>query len=182
MKKEVFVWQIVGFIFTCIFGVLLHFLFDWTGGSISVAPFSAVNESIWEHMKLLFFPMFVFALIENRYIGKDYPCFWYVKLIGIVLGVVLIPVLYYTTNGAFGEMPDWVNIVIFFVTAMVSYLVEFKMFQDGCKECRFSMAAFTMLLLIALIFIIFTFLPLQIPLFRNPVTGEYHNNFYNLAE
>ena len=110
MKKSVFIWQILGFIFTGVAGVVLHFLFDWTNQSIIVALFSAVNESIWEHMKLLFFPMFVFAIIESRYIGNDYKSFWCVKLIGIVLGVALIPILYYTINGIFGSTPDFVNI------------------------------------------------------------------------
>lgn len=173
MKKSLYAWQFAGFVFTGIFGVLLHFIFGWTGGSISVAPFSAVNESIWEHMKLLFFPMFVFALIENKYIGKDYPCFWCVKLIGITLGVMLIPVLYYTINGAFGKAPDWVNIVIFFVIAAMVCLGDVKMFQQDCIDCEFPMAALTMLWLIALTFIIFTFLTPQFPLFQDPITGGY---------
>ncbi|MBE7055804.1 MAG: hypothetical protein E7392_06810, partial [Ruminococcaceae bacterium] len=65
MKKTVSRWQLAGFIFTGIAGVILHFLFDWTGGSVLVAPFSAVNESIFEHMKLLFFPMLLFAFVER---------------------------------------------------------------------------------------------------------------------
>lgn len=75
MKKSLKFWQIGGFVFTAIAGVLLHFLYDWTNQSIIVASFSAVNESIWEHMKLLFFPMFVFALIEYKFIGKNYENF-----------------------------------------------------------------------------------------------------------
>ena len=127
MKKLLSAWQVAGFIFTGIAGVILHFLFDWTNESIIVAPFSAVNESIFEHMKLLFFPMFVFALIESRYIGMEHKNFWCVKLIGIVLGVGLIPVLYYTIRGVFGIIPDWVNIAIFFLTAAYSYLIETKL-------------------------------------------------------
>ncbi|MBR5155491.1 MAG: hypothetical protein IKW62_03275, partial [Clostridia bacterium] len=88
MKKSLYTWQIIGFIFTCIAGVILHFLFDWTKNSVIVAPFSAVNESIWEHMKLLFFPLLAFAFVENQYIGKKYKSFWCVKLIGIVSGTI----------------------------------------------------------------------------------------------
>lgn len=43
MKNLLKRWQIAGFIFTGIAGVLLHFLYDLTGQSILVAPFSAVN-------------------------------------------------------------------------------------------------------------------------------------------
>ena len=62
MKKSLNLWQLAGFIFTGVAGVLLHFLFEWTGKSIFVAPFAAVNESIWEHMKLLFVPMFLLKI------------------------------------------------------------------------------------------------------------------------
>ena len=52
-------WQKIGFFFTVVFGVLLHFLYEWSYNSVWIAPFSGVNESTWEHMKLLFFPMFI---------------------------------------------------------------------------------------------------------------------------
>ncbi len=182
MKKSICLWQFVGFVFSSVLGVLLHFLFDWTGGSLSVAPFSAVNESIWEHMKLLFFPMFAFAIIENRYMGKEYPYFWRIKLIGIVLGVVLIPVFYYTSNGAFGKAPDWVNIVIFFVSAGVSYVAGNWLFKQAFINCKWNSKALFTLWMIALIFVIFTFFPPEVSLFRDPVTGGYHNIFHNSTE
>ncbi|MBQ9756791.1 MAG: hypothetical protein IJW15_00010 [Clostridia bacterium] len=173
MKKSLYKWQLAGFIFTSIAGVLLHFLFDWTSGSVLVALFSAVNESIWEHMKLMFFPMFFYALVESRYIGKEYKNFWCVKLMGIVLGVVLIPVVYYTINGIFGMTPDWMNITIFFVVAATSYFVETQLFKKGGESCKSSRIVLVTLWLVALIFVVFTFAPPQIPLFRAPVTGTY---------
>ena len=113
LKRSLKLWQIGGFVFTGIAGVLLHFLYDWTNQSIVVAPFSAVNESIWEHMKLLFFPMFVFALLEYKVIGKNYENFWCAKLVGTIMGLLLIPIIYYTYTGALGVNADWFNIVIF---------------------------------------------------------------------
>lgn len=173
MKKLLSVWQFSGFIFTSIAGVILHFLFDWTNKSIFVAPFSAVNESIWEHTKLLFFPMLVFALVERRYIGKEYKSFWCVKLMGIVLGIVLIPVLYYTINGIFGSTPDWVNIAIFFVAAAVSYFAETKLLKQNNAYCRSPGTALVILILIALLFMALTFIPPYIPLFEDPITKTF---------
>ncbi len=170
MKKSITKWQLAGFVFTGIAGVLLHFLFDWSGGSIIVAPFSAVNESVWEHMKLLFFPMFIFALVEGRYVSNS---FWCIKLTGIVSGVVLIPMLYYFINGAFGETPDWVNISIFFITAATSYFLETWLFGNACISCKSSKVALLVLCAMASMFVAFTFAPLQIPLFEDPVTGGY---------
>ena len=96
MNQSISYWQVAGFLFTSIFGTFLHFLFDLSGQSMIAALFSAVNESIWEHMKLIYYPMFLFALIENRFGRKKYKHFWCIKLMGILLGLLLIPVIYYT--------------------------------------------------------------------------------------
>lgn len=169
MKYSLKTWQITGFFFTGVVGVLLHFLYDLTGGSVLVMPFSAINESIFEHMKLLFFPMFAFALIQSRYIGKNYPDFWCVKFIGILTGTILIPVLYYTLNGAFGSLPDWTNIAIFFITVLISYILETRLFKSDSKMCSSGENAFLLLCLIAVIIASLTFLPLDIPLFWDPL-------------
>ena len=99
MKVSIPVWQMGGFVFTGILGTFLHFLFDLAGGSLWAGLFSAVNESIWEHMKLLFYPMVLFALVEYGFWGKETPGFWKVKLPGILVGLTLIPVIYYSYTG-----------------------------------------------------------------------------------
>lgn len=94
-------WQASGFAFATLGGTILHFLYEWTGNSILVAPLSGVNESTWEHMKLLYFPLFLFALVQSRFL-RDRKNFWCVKLLGTVLGLILIPVLFYTIHGIVG--------------------------------------------------------------------------------
>lgn len=165
MRKPLIVWQSLGFIFTGVLGVILHFLYEWTGENSFVAGFSAVNESTWEHMKILFFPMFVFAFLENTRLRKTYKSFWCVKLLGIVLGVISIPVIFYTLRGVFGTTPDFVNIAIFYVAAFISYFAETKLFINGNFDCENSGISFLLLCCIALIFVLFTFEPPNIPLF-----------------
>ena len=57
-------WEIIGLLWTLAAGNLLHFVYDWTGKSVAAALFSAVNESTWEHMKLLAVPWILFSLVE----------------------------------------------------------------------------------------------------------------------
>ncbi|MBO5909447.1 MAG: hypothetical protein J6Q67_06725 [Clostridia bacterium] len=172
MKRNLSLWQLAGFAFTALGGTLLHFLFDWTNKSVLVAPFSAVNESTWEHMKLLFFPMFVFALIESRFF-KEHENFWCVKLVGIITGVVLIPILFYTYNGVFGKSSDWINITIFFISAAASFIVETRLFKQNRLECNRPRLAFLLICVIGIMFIIFTFATPQIPLFADPLSDLY---------
>ncbi len=172
MKREISLWQLVGFGAVSLLGTLLHFLYDRTGSTIA-ALFSAVNESTWEHMKLLFFPMLLFAIIQRVFIGKEYENFWCIKLKGTLLGLILIPVLFYTLGGILGSTPDWVNIAIFFVSAAIAFLYETRQFKRGSLPCRWSKLAFFALCLIALSFWIFTFFPPAIPLFQDPIDGSY---------
>lgn len=173
MKKAVPTWQILGFVFTGILGTFLHFLFDLTGENAAAALFSAVNESIWEHMKLLFYPMLLFALIEYKAWGREKPEFWCIKLKGILLGLVLIPVIYYSYTGILGVSADWFNITIFFMAAGVTFWIETKLFRQG-KSCRIgSRLSFVLLCLIGVAFSALTFLTPHIPFFRDPITGTY---------
>ena len=163
MKRSVVFWQTVGFVFTAIAGILLHFLYDWSGQNFVVGLFSAVNESIWEHMKLLYIPMLVFALVERRFIKNQN--FWCAKLIGISVGLFLIPVSYYTYTGAFGVFVDWLNIAIFFISAFASYFVETKLLKSEREFCILPLACLLVLVSIGIIFVAFTISPPNIPLF-----------------
>jgi hypothetical protein len=173
MEKKIPVWQMAGFLFTAVVGTLLHFLFDWTGGNGVVALFSAVNESIWEHMKLLFYPMVLFAVIEYFAWGREVESFWCIKLIGILLSLVFIPVVYYTYTGILGVNADWFNITIFFLAAGLGYFVETKLFQRRFVCPLPDWAAIGGLCLLAAAFTVFTFYPPRIPFFRDPQSGAY---------
>ena len=172
MKQHTTLWQWAGFAAVTFVGTILHFLYDWTGGSILVSPFSGVNESTWEHMKLLFWPLFFFALVQRLFF-KDQENYWCTKLAEILLGLTLIPVLFYTYNGAFGKSPDWFNIAIFYISAALVFLFEWWAFKQDRLQCKYPQLAFAAICLIGVLFVVFTFAPPQIPLFRDPVSGTY---------
>lgn len=172
MKRSIGLWQLLGFAVTSLGGTLLHFLYDWTGKAVFVAPFSGVNESTWEHMKLLFWPLFVFAIVQSFFF-RDREEFWCVKLRGILLGLVSIPVLFYTYNGVIGKSPDWINIVIFFFSAAIAYLYETRQFNNETTPCKSPKIAIALLCVIAVLFVIFTFSTPEIGIFKDPLTGTY---------
>lgn len=170
MKRSISLWQLAGLAFTAIGGTILHFLYEWTH-SPSVIPIAAVNESTWEHMKILFFPMFFFAILQSFFF-KGYGNFWAVKLLGITLGVLLVPTLFYTLNGAFGKTSGIVNILLFFISAALAFFVEGILFKYTQNKFL-SKLCFTLLCIIAVLFILGTFLPPKLPLFQDPQTLKY---------
>ena len=172
MKKSIGLWQLWGFAVTSLGGTLLHFLYDWLGEAIWVAPFSGVNESTWEHMKLLFWPMFVFSIVQSFFF-RDIQSFWCIKLKGTLTGLMLIPILFYTYNGAIGKSPDWLNIAIFFVSAAVAFIYETRSFKKEPLKCRSRWLSFAALCAIALLFVVFTFFPPTLGIFKDPITGAF---------
>ena len=172
MKQPLAFWQFAGFCLTSLGGTLLHFLYEWTSNALVVAPFSGVNESTWEHMKLLYVSWLAFALVQSRFF-RDCRGFWWVKGRGIFAGLITIPVLYYTYNGAFGKSPDWLNIAIFFVAVAVTYGVEYRHFRKGVAARRWAALPLGGIVLLGVLFVVFTFAPPALPLFRDPLTGGY---------
>ena len=170
MKHSVGLWQLWGFATASLGGTILHFLYDWSDKSAFIAPFSGVNESTWEHMKLLFWPMLFFAVVQSVFF-REHKDFWWIQLRGILLGLALIPILFYTYNGVIGRSPDWVNIAIFFVSAAAAYLYETRRFHAQTLRCSSSKIPQIFLGVLALLFILFTFRTPQIGIFRDPIDG-----------
>lgn len=173
MKHSTVRWKIAGLLFTAVLGTVFHFLYEWSGRNPAVALISPVNESIWEHMKLLYYPMLLFALLEYGFTQPPGPRFCCNKLKGLALALPLIPVLYYTCCGILGHSTGWINITIFFLAAGVGFWYEVRLVQRP-RPCPLpAWAAVTLLGLIGLCFVVLTFVPPHLPLFRDPLSGGY---------
>lgn len=172
MKRSIGLSQFLGFAVTAFGGTILHFLYDWLGEAVWIAPLSGVNESTWEHMKLFFWPTFLYAVAQSFFF-RNREAFWCVKLRGILLGLLLIPILFYTYNGVIGKSPDWFNIAIFFISAAIAYIYETRRFNTHKLPCRSPKIPIAILGAIALLFVIFTFATPEIGIFKDPLTGSY---------
>ena len=172
MKRTVWLWELFGFAFVSIGGTLLHFLYDWLGGALWIAPFSGVNESTWEHMKLIFWPMLIYAVFQSFFF-RDYDKFWCIKLRGALIAWGLIPIIFYTYNGVIGKSPDFINIAIFFISALFAFIYELRAFNKDSIRCKSERAALAVLLFIALLFVIFTFNTPRIDIFKDPISGSF---------
>ena len=93
MKNKVLIWEIGGFLFVGLIGAALHFTFEMSNySSMEVAYFSAVNESTWEHLKMVFFPGLVFALIQYTYVRDAVNNYILAKVAGLVIMPLIITI------------------------------------------------------------------------------------------
>lgn len=163
--------QITSAIFTMILGTLLHFTFSWSGNNLFVGSFSAINESTWEHLKLLFFPMLITTIFGHFYIGKNIPKFLCAKTLGIIFAILFIIIFFYTYTGILGTNFAFINIVAFLFSVVLGEFLAYKI-MFSIFSCN-NKIAIIVLITLFLCFIIFTYFTPQIGLFKEPVTGQY---------
>ncbi len=178
-KKRSLFYLTAGILFTALAGTALHFLFDWSGRRLSAALIAPVNESVWEHLKLLFFPMLFYSVWEYL-IRKPGPAFLSSRTCGILSGLAAIVFFFYTYTGIFGTDVFWADILIFLAADILAFLISFFSEKrknscpdpaDGCRSA--SLLCVSLLLLLTLLFFLLTFFPPAIPLFQDPQTGGY---------
>ena len=174
MRRQLLWWELAGFLFTAAAGSLLHFVYEWSGGSALAAAFSAVNESTWEHMKLLFFPMLLFSVVQVIALGRQYPNFLAVRAVSTLAGLLLIPVLFYTYTGILGEDVPWVDVTIFMLSALAAFALDWRLLRRGRWDRGWQQVLGLLVLWgLAFLFVYLTFHPPGFGLWQDPVTGGY---------
>ena len=171
-KRTIFWYELVGMVVIIILGTLLHFTFEWSGFQEIVGVFSAVNESVWEHLKIAFMPSILFMIIEYRYLYKKTNNFFFAKTLGIYTVMVIIPVIFYTYT-IFIEHNLTIDVLSFMFAIIVGQLVSYKMLTFKKLSKNLRLISIVALIILGLAFVVFTFYPPQIHLFQDPVTGEY---------
>ena len=168
-KNKLLKFQIFSVIFTWIFGTLLHFTYEWSNENIIVAAFSAVNDSTWEHLTLLFFPRLITTVIGYFDLSPkdEYKNFLCAKTIGILAALSFVVVFFYTYTGIIGTNFAVLDIGSFFVGVFLGEFVAYKMTLS--MKCCNKLGAVIVLTILLLCFITFTFNAPSIGLFRNPV-------------
>lgn len=163
LKKE----MIKGILFVSIVGTLWHFVYEWSGQNPIAGLFFPVNESTWEHMKLLFFPMLLYAFYLYKKRKDAFPCILSALLYGILSGTFLIPVLFYTYKGILGHDCIVLDIAVFIGSVILAFWDVYK----STLSCRLKpVLPFLIITVITttICFFIFTYYPPAIGLFTVP--------------
>lgn len=158
-------------VFAC--GVMLHFVYDWSGGSRALAVFVPVNESVWEHLKLVVVPMAGFGLVETRWVA-DRRRLWWAKFVEVLVSASFIVAFFYTYTGALGVnsvVP--VDVLSFFVAVVGGQWLSYRMITATGLPRVPRRVSVTGITLVLVAFGLLTFLPPHVPLFQEMGTGTY---------
>ena len=168
---------LTGILFTVLLGSLLHFTYEWSGHLTAVSLFSAVNESTWEHLKLLFMPMFLYSAAETLLLGRCFPGLMKARAFGCIAGMFIITALFYTYTGIIGRNYLPIDIAVFLIGAAAAFLlstrtVKPRTWQAGQKkrpdDKTSSLGGLAVFLLLFFFFVWFTAYPPRLGIFQPP--------------
>lgn len=166
------IFSIFGFVFTSLVGTLLHFLPDILQNNFIylIAP---TNESVWEHLKLLFYPYLIFMIAEYFAWGRETTGFLGAKVRGVIIGQALIVAAHYVYSGIIGKSLSWLDITLFFVGTAAAYIIPYLYVKRGGAKRFSTSTAIALFLMQIVLFSVFTFAPLRLGIFLDPQTGTY---------
>lgn len=171
-RKKVLKWQVLSVIWVIIVGSLLHFVFEWSGNAPIVGAFTAVNESVWEHLKLGYWSMILFCFIEYPFIKKYASNYFFAKAIGIFAMNLFIVLFFYSYTAIIGRSILFLDIGSYVVGAIIYGIISYKIMMRSFEK-NVNMIGLVLLIIFGVLFILFTFYPLHLPIFKDSQTGIY---------
>ena len=167
---------IIACIVSILLGVFLHFAYDLSGQNTIVGIFAPVNESVWEHLKLILIPFTLFSIGFYFYTKQKFSNLLLVTLFGNIVGMFVVTTLYYLGDAIFSGDNMIYNIIIYALGVMSSYLIlYFGIYnKDFIEETKSStLVGACALTLLFTIFLTNTFSPIKLDITRDPVTKTY---------
>lgn len=164
--KQLKSYTIAGLFFVLIIGTLSHFFYEWSGNNFIIGLFSPVNESVWEHMKLVFYPMLLYSAFAAYKLNNTYPEINSALAFGILSGSFLVPVLFYTYTGILGKRYSVIDILIFIISVIAAFYVSYR-FTLSVRIKNYSSVLWAVVFLMIIVFILFSYNPPELELFNS---------------
>ncbi|TFG15701.1 MAG: hypothetical protein EU535_01200 [Promethearchaeota archaeon] len=173
MESKIKNWEIIGVFFLIIVGSFFHFLFEISNYNIVVAAFAAVNESVWEHLKLAFFPLLIFSIIEYYYIKELTTNFIIAKAVAGYLMPFFIVIIFYSYTAVLGDNLLIFDVLSFIIAVFVGQLISYKILILPVSSKSLTIISWIAIIMLAIIFVLFTYFPPELPIFQDSTNGQY---------
>lgn len=174
MNRRLFRWELLGIPFVVLMGSALHYAFAWSGNWNPIALMAPVNESVWEHFKLAFWPGGLWAIIEYAALKLDARAFWSTKGYALLVSPILIVILFYGYTAMLGRNVLALDIATFVIAVAAAQLASAQLFSANIQARRVSLIGIGLLVCQLAAYSTFTFFPPPLGLFedgRNGIRG-----------
>ena len=165
IKPETY--TLIGILVLFVVGSLFHFLYSLTGECFIVGLFVPINESIFEHTKMVVLPIFIWWFIFYLFRKKDlFVNAWFTSaIIAMISAIIAIPMLFYFYSQAFGIESLVIDILTLLVSLAIGQILGLHYYRHG-KGIEYHFAIVLMIVIIIL-FAFFTINPPAFPIFNS---------------
>ena len=168
-----FFWYcVLGWVLVSLAGSMLHFAYQWAQCHWAVGFLVAVNESVFEHLKILVFPLLLFWFVDYLLFGHAVS-----RLISATFAIysgvaflVLIHVLVSVLAGYEGLVFD---IVLFIVSAFVAQLAGYWSLYMQFRHWLWVLIIILCFVVAVICHVFFTVCPPHIPVLFQDFRGFY---------
>jgi hypothetical protein len=164
--------EIIGALLSIFFGSALHFVFELSGYQKIVALIAAVNESTWEHLKLGFWPLLLWSIIEYFVFRKKIRNFFFSKFITLFSFCILVPSVFYIYTFILGDNYLPLDILTFIISVLLGQYFGYKIMTSN-KNYNLEKIGVILIVVMVIKFLLFSYFPPKIFLFKDPVSGGY---------
>lgn len=163
---------IIGTILVTIFSVLFHSVYD-KFPNIFTSLLFPVNESIWEHNKMILLAFFVWTIIERIFNkgsgGVIFKDLMQVIFCIIILDITFTPFYLYVLNTQDNLV---ITIIWYVISIILSFIVGDKYFNKSDNK-TVELNSLIIFLLLGICFAILTYNPLKLPIFYDYQSQSY---------
>ncbi|MBR3840079.1 MAG: hypothetical protein IKM20_02970 [Erysipelotrichales bacterium] len=168
MHKSFEQYELIGFFAVVVLGIAFHSLYELTSESIIVGLICPINESIWEHLKLLFYPYLIYLIFEIYTTKNTYSQLIIYKFYSVCLGMLTILILHYTYSGIIGKTYIIADISTFIISVAVSFFTSYYLIIHDTENKQTTKLGILLFIIMSLVFTFFTFYQPDLPLFEAP--------------
>jgi len=164
MQKPL-VFELLGILFIIAAGSLLHFAYAWSGNAWWMGIFAAVNESVWEHLKLAYWPALIWSVFGWVVIGHSTPNFWIARAAALISMPLVIALGFYAYTALLGHHALVFDLVLFGLAIVIGQMAAVAIYRSQPLARRMAGLALLVVLTETVSFVGLTFFPLELPIF-----------------
>ncbi len=173
MKKTILKWEIIGIIVIVMLGALFHFMFELSNYWSPLGAIFPVNESVWEHLKLPYWPLIIFSLIEYGFIKERANNFVIGKIISFLISISTILIVFYSYTAILGVELLIVDILSFVIGVIIGQLVSYVILTKESLSRSYISTSWIIFIAFGILFAVFTYFPPLLPMFQDSESGLY---------
>ena len=160
---------IINAILTFLLGFLVHGIYTWFPSVITtIFP---VNESLYEHVKLIYLSPIISTLIIGVFYRYRINNLFYGMFVSTIFNILLFYVIYLPIYYLLGNSLV-VTLIIYFITIVASQYINYLIIEEDNNK-KLNVLGIILSCIGIIILTYFTYHPIKVDFFRDPEDNTY---------